>query len=158
MEDKSANKKNEGSTNSEFTSVTAGKNLNQSTPDSVSTKPVKPEEKPFSEFILDHLIPDLTNSLTRKGFPPKSLTLKSGERPVIGGNCWMLVCEISSNRLFWVCFSSDNIKSSKTICLSETPIASTIESFLIDEKRITGPLIISRILQRLNGQKWLGSN
>ena len=35
---------------------------------------------------------------------------------------------------------------------------SIIESFLIDEKRITLKLIISRVLQRLNGQKLIGVN
>ena len=31
-------------------------------------------------------------------------------------------------------------------------------SFLIDEKRITLKLIVSRVLQRLNGQKLIGAN
>jgi hypothetical protein len=33
-----------------------------------------------------------------------------------------------------------------------------LESFLIDEKRITLALLVSRTVQRLNGQKWLGPN
>jgi hypothetical protein len=33
-----------------------------------------------------------------------------------------------------------------------------LESFLIDEKRMSLPLLVSRLLQRLNGQKWLGRN
>ena len=35
---------------------------------------------------------------------------------------------------------------------------SIVESFLIDEKKTTLPLLISRVLQRLNGQKWIGAN
>jgi len=33
-----------------------------------------------------------------------------------------------------------------------------LESFLIDEKRMSLALLVSRLLQRLNGQKWLGGN
>ena len=35
---------------------------------------------------------------------------------------------------------------------------SIVESFLIDEKKATLSLLISRVLQRLNGQKWIGAN
>ena len=58
-----------------------------------------------------------------------------------------------------VTFASDKITSSKHIALAEGDSqASLLESFLIDEKKITLPLLLSRLLQRLNGQKWLGKN
>ena len=74
-------------------------------------------------------------------------------------NCWMLFCEMSEQRKFWLCFNKDIITSDKTILLSESNSdPSIVESFLIDEKKTTLPLLISRVLQRLNGQKWVGAN
>ena len=35
---------------------------------------------------------------------------------------------------------------------------SLLESFLIDEKKMSLALLVSRLVQRLNGQKWLGPN
>ena len=56
-------------------------------------------------------------------------------------------------------FENDDISSLKSISLSKpNQKPSIIESFLIDEKRITLKLIISRVLQRLNGQKLIGVN
>ena len=125
----------------------------------VVEKPKKPEEKPFNEFINEDLIPSLTQALETRGFPPKSLFLQKGERPVSGGNCWIVFGEISFNRRFWICFSEEKLSSIKTISLAEPGTEpSTIESFLIDEKKITLGLLQSRILQRLNGQKWIGKN
>ena len=68
-------------------------------------------------------------------------------------------CELSYERKFWLCFNKELITSDKTFLLAEsnTP-PSIVESFLIDEKKTTLPLLISRVLQRLNGQKWIGSN
>ena len=53
----------------------------------------------------------------------------------------------------------EDISSLKQIALAESGSDPTLlESFLIDEKRITGSCLVSRLLQRLNGQKWLGRN
>ena len=60
---------------------------------------------------------------------------------------------------FWMCFTSDSISSAKTIALAEAGSEpSLLESFLIDEKKMTQALLVSRLVQRLNGQKWLGAN
>ncbi|WP_320674637.1 DUF2996 domain-containing protein [Prochlorococcus sp. MIT 1341] len=121
--------------------------------------PPKPEEKPFAEFISQHLIPGLSESLSKHGIEPSKLEFIQGERPIVGGKCWMIFCELNQGRTFWLCFDSDTIKSAKTFCISEGGFApSLLESFLIDERKITKALILSRILQRLNGQKWLGRN
>ncbi len=119
----------------------------------------KIEDKPFTTFINDHFIPELTKSLQSKGYPIDSLVLKKDQRPVVGGECWIVFGEFPSGRRFWITFNSDNIKSQKNICLAETAVApSLLESFLIDEKKITLNLLTSRFLQRLNGQKWFGNN
>tara|TARA_B100000700_G_scaffold329369_1_gene450769 strand:+ start:1831 stop:2310 length:480 start_codon:yes stop_codon:yes gene_type:complete len=127
-----------------------------------SKKPVKPpkiEDKPFEEFVIKHLIPGLKSSIEDKGISVIDIELIQGKRPVVGGNCWMVYCEISEQRRFWLCFNKEVITSDKTILLSESNSApSIVESFLIDEKKTTLPLLISRVLQRLNGQKWIGAN
>ena len=134
-----------------------------STEDSpISKKPPKPpklEDKAFSEFILEHFIPGLKSSIQDKGILVADIKLIEGKRPVVGGDCWMVFCEISEQRRFWLCFNKEIITSDKTILLAESNSdPSIVESFLIDEKKTTLPLLISRVLQRLNGQKWIGVN
>ena len=71
---------------------------------------------------------------------------------------WWLV-SFQGGRRFWVCFSKADINSAKVIALADAGSEPTLlESFLIDEKRMSLPLLVSRLLQRLNGQKWLGGN
>tara|TARA_Y100001968_G_C19402982_1_gene742059 strand:- start:651 stop:1211 length:561 start_codon:yes stop_codon:yes gene_type:complete len=123
------------------------------------TKPPKLEDKPFEEFICKYLIPGLKASIEEKGTPVSVIKLIEGKRPVVGGDCWMVFCEISDQRKFWLCFKSNIITSDKTILLAESNSdPGIVESFLIDEKKTTLPLLISRVLQRLNGQKWFGAN
>ena len=119
----------------------------------------KLEDKPFASFIQEDFLPSLSKALADRGHTPVSLSLSEGERPVVGGLCWMVTGELSSQRRFWLCFESDAITSGKTIALAESAAEpSLLESFLIDEKRMTLALLQSRLLQRLNGQKWLGGN
>ena len=128
----------------------------------IPTKTVKPpklEDKPFDQFINQHLIPGLRSSIEDKGVLVYDIKLIEGIRPVVGGNCWMVFCEISEQRKFWLCFKKNIITSDKTILLAESNSdPSIVESFLIDEKKTTLALLISRVLQRLNGQKWVGAN
>ena len=135
--------------------------INKDTP-IIPKKPVKPpklEDKPFKEFVSNYLIPGLKASIEDKGTVVSEIRLIEGERPVVGGNCWIVFCEFSEQKKFWLCFSKDIITSDKTILLAESNSEpSIVESFLIDEKKTTLPLLISRVLQRLNGQKWIGVN
>ena len=125
-------------------------------------KPVKPpkvEDKPFNEFITKDFIPGLKKSILEKGSDVSEIKLIQGDRPVVGGRCWMVFCELQDDRKFWLCFNKEIITSDKTILLAESDSEpSIVESFLIDEKKTTLPLLISRVLQRLNGQKWIGAN
>ena len=122
-------------------------------------KPPKIEDKPFQEFINSYLIPGIEKSISEKGIEINELKLIQGNRPVVGGNCWMIFCEFTNDRKFWLCFNKESITSDKTILLAESNSEpSIVESFLIDEKKTTLPLLISRVLQRLNGQKWFGDN
>tara|TARA_B100000945_G_C20100321_1_gene465580 strand:+ start:134 stop:589 length:456 start_codon:yes stop_codon:yes gene_type:complete len=128
----------------------------------IPKKPLKQpklEDKPFEEFITKFFIPGLKQSILDKGSVVNEIKLIQGNRPVVGGRCWMVFCELQDDRKFWLCFNKEIITSDKTILLAESNSEpSIVESFLIDEKKTTLPLLISRVLQRLNGQKWIGAN
>ena len=124
-----------------------------------AVKPPKIEDKPFNEFINNYFIPGLKKSIIDKGTNINDIKLIQGDRPVVGGKCWMVFCELTNDRRFWLCFNQEIITSDKTILLAESNSEpSIVESFLIDEKKTTLVLLISRVLQRLNGQKWIGPN
>ena len=117
------------------------------------------EKKPFNEFINDHLLPSIIQEFKVRGLEVADINLKNTSRPVAGDKCWVISCEIKDICNFWLSFEKDDISSLKSISLCKSDQKpSVIESFLIDEKRITLKLIISRILQRLNGQKLIGIN
>ena len=117
------------------------------------------EKKPFQEFINIHLIPALIEEINQRGLEINNINLKNTNRPIAGDKCWVINCEIKNTCNFWLSFEKDDISSLKSISLSKpNQNPSIIESFLIDEKRITLKLIISRVLQRLNGQKLIGVN
>ena len=117
------------------------------------------EKKPFNEFINDHLLPSIIHEFKSRGFEIADINLKNTSRPIAGDKCWVIFCEIKDICNFWLSFEKEDISSLKSISLCKSDQKpSVIESFLIDEKRITLRLIISRILQRLNGQKLIGIN
>ena len=117
------------------------------------------EKKPFQEFVNVHLIPSLIEEINQRGLEINYIDLQNTNRPIAGDKCWVINCEIKDTCNFWLSFEKDDISSLKSISLSKpNQRPSIIESFLIDEKRITLKLIISRVLQRLNGQKLIGVN
>ena len=150
--------------NSQQKETTKNENSNDSknTLEKTMTKPKKElpiEKKPFQEFINMHLIPSLSEEIIQRGLKINSFNLKNTNRPIAGDKCWVITCEIKDTCSFWLSFEKEDISSLKSISLSKpNQKPSIIESFLIDEKRITLKLIISRVLQRLNGQKLLGAN
>ena len=122
-------------------------------------KEIPIEKKPFKEFVNDHLLPSIIHEIKERGFEVNEINLKNTKRPIAGDICWVIYCEINDICNFWLSFEKDDISSLKSISLCKSnQKPSVIESFLIDEKRITLKLIISRILQRLNGQKLIGIN
>ena len=117
------------------------------------------EKKPFQEFVNVHLIPSLIEEINQRGLEINDINLQNTNRPIAGDKCWVINCEIKDTCNFWLSFENEDISSLKSISLSKpNQKPSIIESFLIDEKRITLKLIISRVLQRLNGQKLIGVN
>ena len=159
------NKKNEDDDNLNNKKDSDSESKNDITNDASKEIKLKPkkelpiEKKPFKDFINDHLIPSLVEEFKQRGLEIENINLKNTFRPIAGDKCWVLFCEIKNTCNFWLSFEKEDITSLKSISLcksSQNP--SVIESFLIDEKRITLLLIISRILQRLNGQKLIGFN
>ena len=152
---------NNANSQSNTSSKVVIKNEND-TPAKPITKPKKElpiEKKPFQEFINIHLIPAFAEEINQRGLEIKIINLKNTYRPIAGDKCWVINCEIRDTCNFWLSFEKDDISSLKSISLSKpNQKPSIIESFLIDEKRITLKLIISRVLQRLNGQKLIGVN
>ena len=138
------------------------KNVGEENSTSLKIKPKKElpiEKKPFNEFINDHLLPSIIQEFKVRGLEVADINLKNTSRPIAGDKCWVIFCEIKDICNFWLSFEKDDISSLKSISLCKSDQKpSVIESFLIDEKRITLKLIISRILQRLNGQKLIGIN
>ena len=132
------------------------------TPVKTTPKPIKElpiEKKPFQEFINVHLIPALKEEINQRGLEINNINLENTNRPIAGDKCWVINCDIKNTCSFWLSFEKEDISSLKSISLSKpNQKPSIIESFLIDEKRITLKLIISRVLQRLNGQKLIGVN
>ncbi len=122
-------------------------------------KEIPIEKKPFIEFVNSHLIPTVVDEFGIRGLEIDDINLQNTSRPIAGDKCWVIYCQIKDTCNFWLSFERDDITSLKSISLSKpNQEPSIIESFLIDEKRITLKLIISRILQRLNGQKLIGVN
>lgn len=122
-------------------------------------KPPAPEDKPFAEFVPQLLLPALAQEIGNYGGGPCELAVEQGPMPVVGLACTMLRGSLAGGRRFWLCFTKDDINSAKTIALAEAGSEpSLLESFLIDEKKMTLALLVSRLVQRLNGQKWLGPN
>ncbi len=138
------------------------KKIESTTSSNIKIKPIKEipiEKKPFNEFINNYLLPSIINEFNKRGFEVNNINLKNTSRPIAGDKCWVIYCDIKDICNFWLSFEKEDISSLKSISLCKSnQKPSVIESFLIDEKRITLQLIISRILQRLNGQKLIGIN
>jgi hypothetical protein len=107
-------------------------------------KPPKPEDKPFPEFIDTLFLPAVAKQLLENGITADRLERIDGDRPVVGGNCPMVVGDLPGGRRFWLCFAKEDINSGKVIALADPGSDPTLlESFLIDEKRMS--LALTRI-------------
>ncbi|MFY8149873.1 MAG: DUF2996 domain-containing protein [Prochlorococcaceae cyanobacterium] len=128
-------------------------------PAATKARPPAPEDQPFERFVPDLLLPALSKEIQAYGGPAPELSFVEGPMPVVGSPCWMVQGSLPGARRFWLCFTAADISSAKTVAVAEAGSEpSLLESFLIDERKITLALLVSRLVQRLNGQKWLGPN
>ncbi|MFM2061202.1 MAG: hypothetical protein RLZZ507_872 [Cyanobacteriota bacterium] len=126
-------------------------------------KPPAVEDKPFEEFIQQEYLPALQKAIAQEGVPDVQLTFAKEKYPIIGFNsaeeCWQIIGSWQNGqRQFNVYFPEADIQGKKGFSCNEGKKPSTLESFLIDERKITLDLLVSRLVYRLNGQKWLGRN
>lgn len=127
-------------------------------------KAPKLEDKPFNEFISEHYLPTLKEAMVQLGIEDADLTFVQQGVPIQGANsnepCWQVVGKWQNgDRQFNIYFPDEDISGQKAFSSSTYGNApSTIESFMIDEKRVNLDLLVMYTIQRLNAQKWLTRN
>ncbi|MGK7946313.1 MAG: DUF2996 domain-containing protein [Microcystaceae cyanobacterium] len=123
-----------------------------------------PEDKPFKEFMEQEFMPKLKDTLTNGGFSQIDLSFVEQPIPVKGVDTsksyWQVVGKwADKQRQFNIYFMEEDIKKQKAFSYTvDGGQASTLESFMIDERKVTCALMVLYTLQRLNGQKWLTGN
>lgn len=120
------------------------------------------EDKPFMEFMEQDYVPALQNAIATTGVRDLQLSFSKQEIPIRGmklGECWQVAGSWQNGyRQFNLYFPEENIQGKKAFSCNEGKKPSTLESFLIDERKVTLDMLVSRLVYRLNGQKWLGRN
>ncbi|AUT02789.1 hypothetical protein CLI64_21625 [Nostoc sp. CENA543] len=121
------------------------------------------EDKPFVEFMEQEYLPALQKAIAAEGVKDLQLAFKKQKLPVAGlqsaEECWQIVGSWQNGqRQFNVYFPDEDIQGKKGFSCNEGKKPSTLESFLIDERKVTLDMLVSRLVYRLNGQKWLGRN
>jgi Protein of unknown function (DUF2996) len=127
-------------------------------------KPPAVEAKPFADFIHQDYLPALSQALAAKGITDLHVTLERAKIAVKGfenePECSQAIGRWNGGkRQFNVYFFDDNIQGQRAIsCVDLGTKSSTIEAFLIDERKVTLDLLVSGVVLRLNSQKWLTRN
>ena len=137
----------------------------------VATKPKKEkppalEDKPFTEFMQQDYLPALQQGLAKQGIQSIDLSFTKQSIPVNGfaqaPQCWQVMGKWLVNqqsRQFNIYFFEESLQGQRGFSYTESKAnPSTLESFMIDERKITLDLLVAYTLQRLNGQKWLARN
>jgi Protein of unknown function (DUF2996) len=125
-------------------------------------KPPAVEDKPFAEFIQQDYIPALQKGLSEQGLTDSNISLERVKIAVKGfetaPECSQVIGRWNDGeRQFSIYFFDDNIQGQRGISVVDLGTKpSTIESFLIDERKITLDLLVFGLVRRLNSQKWLG--
>lgn len=133
-------------------------------PSAVAKKPKPPalEDKPFTEFMQQDFTPALSKAFSNIGIDDVKLTFVQDKLPLQGINSTEKYWQIQgtwSNRQFSLYFLDEDIQGRKAFsCGINNNAPSLIESFMIDERKVTLDLMVLYTLQRLNGQKWLTRN
>jgi Protein of unknown function (DUF2996) len=108
------------------------------------------EDKPFEAFVRQDFLPALEKAFAAREF--QDLELVFANNQVMGK--WD-----DGQKQFTVYFPDGSIQGRKAFSDSSDGIpASTIESFLIDERKVTLDLLVFGVIQRINAQKWFTGN
>jgi hypothetical protein len=120
------------------------------------------EDKPFAVFIQQDYLPAVKKALADQGAADVDLTFAKQKFPIAGytgDECWQIVGHWQNDsRQFNLYFPDEDIQGKRAFSCNEGSHPSTLEPFLIDERRVTLDLMIYGLVQRLNGQKWLQLN
>ncbi|MEH2421097.1 MAG: DUF2996 domain-containing protein [Nostoc sp.] len=122
------------------------------------------EDKPFVEFIEQNYLPALEKAIAQKGVQDLQVSFAKQKVPITGfesaEECWQIIgsWKETGRRQFNLYFPEEDIQGKKGFSCNEGKKPSTLESFLIDERRVTLDLLVFGLVQRLDGQKWLGIN
>ncbi|MBD2495388.1 DUF2996 domain-containing protein [Nostoc sp. FACHB-280] len=121
------------------------------------------EDKPFAEFIQQEYIPALQKAIAEEGVQDLQLAFAKQKLPIAGlpsdEEYWQVIGSWQNGqRQFNVYFPEEDIQGKKGFSCNEGKRPSTLESFLIDERKTTLDLLVFGLVRRLNSQKWLGRN
>ncbi|MEH2261456.1 DUF2996 domain-containing protein [Nostoc sp.] len=122
------------------------------------------EDKPFVEFIEQDYLPALQKAIAQQGVQDLQVSFAKQKLPITGfesaEECWQIIgsWKETGARQFNLYFPEEDIQGKKGFSCNEGKKPSTLESFLIDERKITLDLLVFGLVQRLDGQKWLGIN
>ncbi|AUB35883.1 Type II secretory pathway, pseudopilin PulG [Nostoc flagelliforme CCNUN1] len=122
------------------------------------------EDKPFVEFIEQDYLPALQKAIAQQGVKDLQVSFAKQKVPITGfesaEECWQIIGSWKETglRQFNLYFPEEDIQGKKGFSCNEGKKPSTLESFLIDERKITLDLLVFGLVQRLDGQKWLGIN
>lgn len=124
-------------------------------------KPPALEDKPFADFMQQDFIPAIQSSLTAQGWSDLQLQFIKAPVSVSGifgvPDCWQIIAQAQQGkRQFNLYFFEENIQGQRGFsCTSNGGRTSSIESFLIDERKMTLDLLMFGLMKRLNAQQWL---
>lgn len=121
------------------------------------------EDKPFAEFIQQDYLPALKTALTKQGVQDLELNFAKQKIQSAGVNqseeSWQILGRWQGGRRqFYLYFPEEDIQGQRAFSCAEGNKPSTLEPFLIDERKITLDLLVFGVVQRLNAQKWLARN
>lgn len=133
-------------------------------PKAKKEKPPAPEDKPFSEFIEQEYLPALKTAFGEQGVDDVEVNFVKEKIPIPGlstqTDCWQVIGRFANGqRQFNVYFPDEDIKKQKAFSYATKGAKpSTLESFMIDERKVSLDLLVFYTIQRLNAQKWLARN
>ncbi|WP_138501966.1 DUF2996 domain-containing protein [Nostoc sp. PA-18-2419] len=121
------------------------------------------EDKPFVEFIEQYYLPALQKAIAQQGVKDLKVALAKQKVPIKGfesaEESWQIIGSLQNGLYnFNLYFPEEDIQGKKGFSCNEGKKPSTLESFLIDERKVTLDLLVYGLVQRLDGQKWLGIN
>jgi hypothetical protein len=122
------------------------------------------EDKPFANFMQDDCLPALKSAFEKQGVQDLKVALEKQKLPIAGmsqaGDCWQVIGTWQGGqRQFNLYFPEENIQGQRAFsCADNGTKTSTLEPFLIDERKVTLDLIVFGVVQRVNAQKWLVRN